>query len=87
MKLANCPFGAAGLRARMPPPPVPTIPPAVQRVMKRLAIAAGFACGCWLGSTWAPASDAWQAIAPPVMKSAPLVVGLLVLRRGRHRGN
>ena len=89
MKSADCPFGAAArLRARMAPPPPPmTLPADVQRVMKRLAIAVGFACGCWLGITWPPASDAWHALVPIVAKWSPLIAGPLVLaRRPGRRG-
>jgi hypothetical protein len=85
MKSADCPFGAAaGVRAQLPTPSL-VFPEHVQRVMKLLAIGVGFVCGCWLGMASPPPHESWSALVPIVGKSAPLVAGVLLVRRRRVR--
>jgi hypothetical protein len=81
MKSANCPLGAtAGARTGVPPPLM--LPADVQRVLKLLAVGAGFFCGCWIGASWKP-GDAGHAdvVLPLVGKYLPLVGGPIVLWR------
>jgi hypothetical protein len=78
MKSADCPLGAAaGMRARIPLPQ-PAFAADVQRMLKLLAIGAGFVCGCWLGAAWT-SDDAMREVVPIVGKWASLVAGPFVL--------